>query len=79
MTSLPPLAPYAEFNLGRSNDTLMRRAGSPDPAAAGTSILLQTISQRAPAGAGTLSVTAIGRDSFPSGEAKALRRGAGDR
>ena len=34
------IAPYAEFSLGRSNDTLMRRAGSPDPAA-GTSILLQ--------------------------------------
>ena len=36
------------------------------------SILLQTISQRAPAGAGTLSVGFA--DSFPRGEAEALRR-----
>ena len=46
------IAPYAETNPRRNNGIAMRRAGSPDPAAGGTSILPQTLLQRAPAGAG---------------------------
>ena len=42
------IAPYARFRIERNIFPLLRRAGCPQPAAAGTSILLQTIPKRAP-------------------------------
>ena len=69
-------APTQGRTLGVKNIPAVRRAGGPHPAGGGTSILLQTLSQRVPAGAGSLSVS-LRLTAFPEG--KSRRCGAGKR